>query len=451
MSFLYIQNDVNYEVQSGYQFNSDYDLRARNLKILDASTGDNKFSYYRQSHLIDNYERSKFPLRQFSTEKGILWLHFCATSAGGNPDIRIGKSNIALSTFNIWVSVTSTKLVIQFMPDGSSAGQTQISFTRPGGAYNIDIRMNNNTGKVAFWADEQFQGEATVTKMQQLDWRNLSHGIICDGSITQMVLTEDEETIGMRVIEHVMENEGVKQEAEGSYSDLGEELTQDAFKFYGPGKQNFAVGDVKGGVDMDKYEILAVGVGSVADAQATAAAKHLKNTIMFGSNDHYTVGAGTNLDENSALGTHQDILLTNPHTGLPWTKADLNSMQVGVEISKGPNFTVNVVSMLGFSGRYGVDQANGSQTMHHTADDQTEMLTLFRDGSTKKISLEFDGTKQWGGKTNLDATFSNADGVTETVTFIEQVGGWYQTDAVTSTKLDELFKDNSTIFVTFEE
>lgn len=198
-------------------------------------------------------------------------------------------------------------------------------------------------GNVTFYIDGAKRGTEYSPIVKDFTKSMVMYGQIGSyGKAPSELIIAEEETIGMRCIEMIIDGEGNYQDGEGTFDLVNDtNLNQDAVKFYGAGNHTWTMSDVSSNINMDKYDIRAVSLGVVVDAQENATHKYVQSIMRSGGSLH-TLGGLAKADVGTADKSHQLIIDANPQTGQPWTLAELNGLDVGIRTLAA--FEVNITA-----------------------------------------------------------------------------------------------------------
>lgn len=425
MSFLFIQNEVNYEVAPGTEFTAT-DIRTTGVRTV-ATTGNPDLTRATFDGDAAVHDNSFCRLTQVaSNAKGIMWIHFLAHAATG-VDMWLGDNNALTGNPLLKIEVGSDKLDVMWNTSGSFTGVEMVS-PSVADLFFVDIKLDTNEGSCTVYLDENKVHESTAdADLKNLDLSQIS--VFRQSGLrqapTQMVITETFDTIGIRLLEAPPEKAGPISTAAGKFTDVAElGLDTEAYRFYGSSKQTLKYNFLASGFDVSKYDILAVSVGTVANAQETATHRYLKEFTIDSNGDRIYKEGGTILDESSANKSIQSLHTVVPATNTPWTWTDVTQFFSGMETFRTADIILDNVE-LSAGARWGLDSTGGRVELMEDQRGLVSVQEAFFDNATGRLRLKFEGGQVDGNKTSIVVNLLDDRGNSESAT-LTYVNDYYE-------------------------
>lgn len=342
----------------------------------------------------------------FASTDSTLWIHFRATimesviqfhdlTADGLNDPTALKITVSSSGF-VFIYVNETE---RLRSDTNVIGSTPA---------DIDIKIERATGTATLFVDGVQIKKVTASSFNasSLLNENMTRMRIRRTSsqrASELVITEDIPTIGMRVVNLSPATNGSEATMNGNVSDINTVgLTEANMTTVDPATHTFNYDALNAGVDQNNMVVKAVSISSVASKDELNENQTLRNVMKIGGQKH-VIGDALTLSTISASTPLTTISEINPETGLPWTFAEISAIEAGVIIG-GDSALVMVVGK-NASDFYGLSASIGSLTSIDWQDPSVTGVDCYvePDGN---FTLRPHTAVQYQGKSAVTVTFT---------------------------------------------
>lgn len=319
MAVLLMQGECTAHVTTGNALSAN-DVRA-NPDLVDGFT--TPAARQGQYKLSDNTV-SFYPIEAAPSAAGVLWFH-----------ARVEADSSSYATF-LFNSVLDPDIQITVGgPDDRvqvDVGSTVVSQTghTPDSTFNIDVELATATGNWVVYVNEVVVVSGTGhSGIQALDLTTITQMFLGGGaSFSEAVVTQDESTVGCRVLTLNPDAEGTDTDMTGTLTDINNNgFTAAGYTITGAGSQSFLYDDVDAAFTTD-YVIKAVSVDTVVSAASDAVAPNAEITV-----NGVVEGAAEALDPSSTETTVTRIMELNPADAEAWDFSDLVGIEFGVDFS----------------------------------------------------------------------------------------------------------------------
>ncbi|BAV81282.1 hypothetical protein [Vibrio phage VCPH] len=338
MAILLIQGECTAHTTAGNAFGAN-DIRA-NVDTTDGfTTPANRQGQYAQGDTAVSY----YPVEAAPNAAGVFWFHARVEADTVNTaNFQFNDPN----TPDLEIIVGGADNRIQIETTTTVVSQTNRT---PATTFDVDVELATASGnwKVYINNVEVASGTGNAT-VQALDLTTLTQIFVGGGaSFSEMVVTQDESTIGARVVVLTPDGEGSSTDMTGDINNINNNgLTADGYTIEGAGSQTFSYSNMPAEFAND-FVIKAVSVDTVASAADAATAKEMTPIVDGNPLDPEILGV------NSNDSTVTRIMTTHPDTS-EWTLAKLDALEVGVSFdSEAPGeYITDLTVGTGFN-RYG--------------------------------------------------------------------------------------------------
>ncbi|QNI21194.1 hypothetical protein [Vibrio phage vB_pir03] len=433
MTFLFIQNEANGEVSVNDE------TTARDPRRGLVATGDGfdpVFSRGRVEVESRNFAYASMKMTGASSDATVLWIHAMIYVQNGysNGLINFGYDGVP-NAEGFRIEGGSGEVRIKNL-SGTEIGAKAVA----DGNHHVDVMLNTDTGAFAFYVNgvnEASGTSAIVSSFKPSLWDSVQIRKVSAGrSASEVIVTEGEITIGMRVISLVPEANGTHTDFTGDVSTVSElSLNPDGVTSTGAGKHTFAYTDPDAAIDFSTYDIKAVAVSSVASAEAGMEQNYMRNVLKTDADEHSPV-VGRLLDTVSGRGSLNELYEVNPNTGAAWTEAEIKAAEFGVNLETPPLFVLRFdvrYDDTNIAGYYAYGVPTGDLVASITSTDRTghdRPYFLYGDKSDGRVVAAFGtgGGNKVDGKDSITFRFVDEDGA-ETTKVFPYSGDYRVTDA----------------------
>lgn len=340
---------------------------------------------------------------EFDSADSTLWFHFRSTT----------HSEILFFDKNS----TSIGGDINFEIITTSGGQLYVyvngttRFTTPaviGSGGTVDLKIERSTGTITMYLDGVQIKKSTSSFFEAASLLNANiERMRIDFSATQkpseLIITEDIPTIGMRVVNLSPETNGSEATMSGNVSDINTVgLTEANMTTIDPTTHTFNYEALNAGVDQNNMVVKAVSISSVASKDELNENQTLRNVMKIGGQKHI-IGDALTLTTTSAATPLTTISEINPETGQSWTFAEISAIEAGVVIG-GDSALVMVVGK-NASNFYGLSASIGSLTSVDWQDPSVTGVDCYVEPDGK-LTLRPHTAVQYQGKATVTVTFT---------------------------------------------
>lgn len=410
MSFLFIQNESNGTV-------SELDETAsRDPRRSLTSTGkgfDPVFSRGRVTTESRDFDQSKMVVTPASNSNTVIWIHvlFYVQTGYSNGVIYVGGTN-SPKTANLKLASGSGAFRIT-----TATGTTIASTSLSDGTYNADVMINTGSGKYEILVDGVSKTKGTSSAITSVDpsvWDALQVIEVSAGrTMSEIIITEDVNTVGMRVISMAADTLLSGGNLSGDVSTINElALDEDGLVATEAGESFFGYDDINPSINMADYEIAAVNIATVASCDSGFEANGLVNSLRFGSNLHTQLDF-LKLDTVSDRISANTTFEINPETGLPFTATEINALEAGVMIADYPDVIITHNQLdttdglaMGFSD---TGRIIGTADLI-TAGDTQDIARITVNPVAKTAIVQLDFNSKWNNQSSITVTAVSVKG-----------------------------------------
>lgn len=274
----------------------------------------------------------------FGTTLSDFWWHVCIIQVGGSTntgDAIWSYNNGASLEFRVIHSPSSQNLLqFQKTTNNGSSWTTILTFPSPNQltTYDFRLKIDATTGFIRVYHAgtlvASFTGDtsSTTNLVDRIQLKNFA----CTFNYMELIVA-DEPTINWRLQTLTPTASGFYSEWTGSYTAIDDTTLNDAdfitinttnARFLCDVTDYYAAG-------MTSMETKAIIIASrqliTVDSTPTA----IKHMLRSNSTDYATASLGVTVD--GSFYNKQTIFATNPTTGVKWTNAEVNALQIGVK------------------------------------------------------------------------------------------------------------------------
>lgn len=351
MSFLFIQNELSYDTTVPEQALSGFDTRTR--ASTDTPRFDSTFTRTGYHGGVGGGNASFFPIDPMKSDEEIFWFHthvMIGASSSSSPLYAFGKNTDSPSVNPaLKIQPDPSGIKIYTRPTQSSGDSDALvldsaSSLSANDRYDIDVMINFASGQMEIYVDGVSVAKGSHSSIAEITADQMRAVRCRNGSVmSQIICTENIPTVGMKVITLNPDALSSDNTMSGNLSDFnGIKLTEAGLSTQEAGSNFFEYDDVSTAIDMSKYDIKAVSLGTTAVCQVGFA----ENTMQHGLRIDGTIHTPYDflmLDTTSNQKSLTSVFETNPETGAPFTLDEINALEAGVVIGE-PDLEIRIAN-----------------------------------------------------------------------------------------------------------